>query len=111
MKGTGFFILLLCTFFTLPTAYARSGWTDYAVVAEVVPTAFHYYQVRIPVKENPGGCKSKDWFYQDYGTPGSDKMFQTLLEAVKFEKQVRVFVTGRCNLDGYSEISSVSIIP
>ena len=92
-------------------AQANPGWTDFSAVGELVPTARHYYEVRLPVRENPSGCKNKTWFYQDYGSRGSDKMFQTLLEAVKAEKQVRVYVTDNCNIDGYSEISSVSIIP
>jgi len=69
----------------------------------------HYYVVRIDVKQNPSGCDQKAWFYQDYGLPGSDKMFLTLLEAVKSGFAVRVYVTGKCNLHGYSEFTSVSV--
>lgn len=94
-----------------PLLLANPGWTDYVTVAELVPTAKHYYEVKLPVKENPSGCKNTTWFYQDYAVPGSDKMFTTLLEAVKSGIRVRVFVTGVCNLDGYSEISAVSVLP
>jgi hypothetical protein len=90
---------------------AGTGWTDYVRIAELVPTARHYYELRLPVKENPSGCKRKTWFYQDYNTPGSDKMFRTLLESVKAGISVRVHVTGRCNINGYAEISSVSVTP
>jgi hypothetical protein len=90
---------------------AGAGWTGYAKVAELIPTASHYYQFRLPVTENPSGCRNKVWFYQDYGLPGSDKMFQVILEVTKSGNRVRVYVTGNCNLDGYSEISSVSVIP
>ncbi len=38
-------------------------------------------------------------------------MFGTLLSAVEHRKEVRVYVTGKCDLDGYSEISAVSIVP
>jgi len=100
-----------CTLVLSPLVQAETGWTDYATIAELVPTAHHYYEVRLPVRENPSGCKNKTWFYQDYSSPGADKMFQTILEGVKSGFRVRVYVTGRCNLNGYSEISSVSAIP
>ena len=94
-----------------PVVHAEAGWTDFVTVAELVPTARHYYEVKLPVKENPGGCKNKIWFYQNYGTPGSDKMFDTLLEGIKSGIRLRFYVTGVCNINGYSEISSISIIP
>ena len=90
---------------------ARSGWTDYVTIVELVPTARHYYELRLPVKENPAGCKRKDWFYQDYDTPGSDKMFGALLESVKAGMSLRVYVTGKCNINGSAEISAVGIAP
>ena len=92
-------------------AYANSGWTDYARVAELVASSRHYYEVRLPVTENPSGCKNKTWFYQEYDMPGSDKMYNTILESIKSGLRIRVYVTGRCNLNDYSEISSVSVIP
>jgi hypothetical protein len=104
-------IVGVCGLFFSPYVHAEAGWTDFASVAELVPTASHYYKVRLPVKENPSGCENKTWFYQNYGSTGSDQMFKTILEAVKSEIQLRVYVTGSCNLDGYSEISSVSVIP
>ena len=99
--------VLLCT----NLARADAGWTDYTSVAELVPSARHYYTFRLPVDENPSGCRNKTWFYQNYGSPGADKMFDTLLEGVKSRIRLRVYVTGVCNLDGYSEISSISIVP
>ncbi len=100
-----------CALIVSPLVVADSGWTAYAPVAELVPTARHYYEVRIPVKDNPSGCKNKSGFYQDYGSSGADHMFQALLEALTSGKRVRVNVTGRCNLDGYSEVSAVGVIP
>jgi hypothetical protein len=91
-------------------AQAGAGWTDYVVVAELVPTGQRYYEVRLPVKENPSGCKEETWFYRDYSSSGSDKMFEILFEGIKSGVQIRVYVTGVCNLNGYSEISSVSVI-
>ncbi len=89
---------------------ASAGWTDYVNVAELVPTGHHYYEVRLPVRKNPSGCRDETWFYRDYSSSGSDKMFDVLFEGIKSGMRVRVYVTGVCNLDGYSEISSVSAI-
>ena len=89
---------------------AKAGWTDYVSVAELVPTGQRYFEVRLPVKENPSGCRDETWFYRDYSSSGSEKMFELLFESIKSGVQVRVYVTGVCNLSGYSEISSVSVV-
>lgn len=91
-------------------AFGEAGWTDYVAVAELVPTARHYYQFRLPVSQNPSGCRDKTLFYQDYSAFGSDKAFTSLLEALGSGLRVRVFVTGGCNLDGASEISALSVV-
>ena len=88
-----------------------SGWTDYTTVAELVPSGQHRYTVRLYLSENPGGCRSKDTFYQDYAVSGAELMYRTLLEALVSGKRVRVFATGRCELNGYGEFSSVGILP
>jgi hypothetical protein len=93
------------------TALAVSDWTDYATVAELIPGTQFRYLVKLEVAENPSGCKNKVTFYQDYSATGSDHMFRVLLEAVSSGKRVRVYVTGKCELSGYSEISSVAIVP
>lgn len=93
------------------TALAVSGWTDLATVAELNPGTQFRYLVKLEVAENPSGCKNKNTFYQDYSATGSDHMFRVLLEAVSSGKRVRVKVTGKCELSGYSEISSVAIVP
>jgi len=91
-------------------AQASAGWTDFVTVDELVPTARHYYEVRLTVQENPSGCKNKTWFYQNYSSRGSDKMYETLLEGIKSGFRLRVYVTGICNIHDYSEFSSISII-
>ncbi len=91
-------------------AQASAGWTDFVTVDELIPTTRHYYEVRLPVKDNPSGCKNKTWFYQNYGSRGSDKMFDTLLEGIKSGFRMRVYVTGICNFNDYSEFSSVNIV-
>ena len=109
-KAVSITLALSCLLFS-HFADAKAGWTDFVTVAELVPTARHYYEVKLPVKDNPSGCRNGNWFYQNYGTPGSDKMFDTLLEGIKSEIRLRVYVTGVCNINGYSENSSISIIP
>jgi hypothetical protein len=90
-------------------AVAEAGWTDYALVTELTPTIHQRYQVTIAFSQNPSGCRDKQTFYQDYSARGSEQMYQALLEAVGSGKKVRVFVTGVCGVDGYSQISAVGI--
>jgi hypothetical protein len=95
----------------LPTAAtASAGWTDYVRVSELVPTAKHYYELRLPVRDNPSGCREKNWFYQNYDSPGAGQMFESLLESLSSEVRLRVYVTGVCNLNGYAEFSAISIV-
>jgi hypothetical protein len=94
-----------------PIIHAAAGWTGYASIAELTPTSHGRYLVKLKSTDNPSDCKDKTTFYQDYSTPASRLMYNTLLEAVAYKKQVRVYVTGKCELNGYSEISSVAIVP
>jgi hypothetical protein len=91
-------------------AVAEAGWTDYALVTELTPTIHQRYQVTIAFSQNPSGCRDKQTFYQDYSDRGADKMYLTLLEAISSGKKVRVYVTGGCELNGHSQISSVTIV-
>jgi hypothetical protein len=92
------------------SVYADAGWTDAAAVEELRATGGHYYAVRLEVKKPLSACGDKQWFFQDYEKSGSDKMHLMLLESLKSGLRVRVYLTGRCNLDGYSEFSSVSVL-
>ncbi len=80
-------------------------------IAEVVPTGRHYYEVKLFLKENLSGCRNSNWFYQEYGLKGSEKMFDTILEGLLSGNKVRVYVTGKCNVNGYAEFSAVGIVP
>lgn len=91
--------------------HAEAGWTDYAAVTELIPTSRHYYELRLPVDKNPSGCRNTSSFYQDYGINGSDQMFSTLLTSLEAGKRVRLYVTGKCNLNGYAEFTAVGILP
>jgi hypothetical protein len=105
------FFCLIAFQFMPATAFAVAGWTSYASVVELNPASHERFQLELKVVDNPSGCKNKVIFYQDYNGTGSELMFSTLLEAVASNKRVRVFVTGNCELNGYSEISSVGIVP
>ncbi|MCU7935131.1 MAG: hypothetical protein KZQ99_09650 [Candidatus Thiodiazotropha sp. (ex Dulcina madagascariensis)] len=111
MSRAGCILLILILMFSPMIAIASAGWTDYGSVTELTPTIHGRFIVTINVTENPSGCKEKSMFYQDYSITGSRHMFDTLLKAVTSRNRVRVFVTGRCELNGYAEISSVTIIP
>lgn len=102
-------LLLLCLILPSFSARAASGWTDYGYVSELVPTIHHRFKVNIVVNNNKSGCKDKQWFYQDYNAAGAKEMYLALLEAVASNLEVRVYVTGRCNIDSYSEISELGI--
>lgn len=112
MKEQLRFFTCVCTLLFLPMAVvADSGWTEHTSVVELTPTTHGRFLVKLEVNQNPSRCRNKETFYLGYGIPGSELMFHTLLEAVASEKMVRVYVTGKCEISGYSEISSVGILP
>ena len=92
-------------------ASVAAGWSAYGPVKELRPTTSGRFLVRLDVASTPGQCKKKQWFFRDYTGTGADHMFRALLAAATSGKRVRVYATGRCDLQGYSEISSASIIP
>ncbi len=112
MKITLRWVACICALLLMPVNAAAgvAAWTDYVSVAELMPTSGRYI-VRLNISKSPSGCKSENTFYQDYGAPGADQMFRVILEAVTSGKMIRVYATGKCELNGYSEISSVGIVP
>ncbi len=111
MKSASTLFTFTFAMFFSSLLHAKAGWTDYAHVAELVTNDRHFYKFKLPVEKNPSGCRNDEWFYQDYSSIGSEKMYNTLLEGVKSKLRLRVYVTGACNIDGYSEISSIGIAP
>jgi hypothetical protein len=111
IKLSGLFARLVILLMLPVTLQAGSGWSDYTTVVELMPSSQHRYTLQLQLTDNPSGCRSKDTFYQDYAASGAEQMFHTLLEALIAGKRVRVFVTGRCELNGFAEISSVGILP
>lgn len=111
MRFIFLFLAAACVLLLPTIVSAEAGWTDYTPVAELVPTSRHYYEVRLPVRNNPSGCTKTEWFYQDYALKAADKMYETLLHALESGKRVRVYVTGKCSIKGYADFNAVSIIP
>ena len=93
------------------TAQAEAGWTDEVKIIELIPTSRHYFELHLAGKKNLSGCREEGWFYINYDARGADKMFDLFVDSIKTELRLRVYVTGVCNLSGYSEISSVSVSP
>ena len=106
MKSVWLLIIVCCT---SSVTQADSGWTDYAFITELSPNSQFRYIATIPVSSNPSGCRRDHAFYQDYLSSGSNQMYTTLLEALIHGLEVKLFVNGKCDLKGHSEISAVSI--
>jgi len=104
-------LLCLCLYLIHGSAWAGAGWTSYGQVVELNPTTAGRFLVKLNIASNPSGCRNEVWFYRDYTGNGVELMFHALLGAITSDKSARVYVTGRCDLNGYSEISSASIAP
>ena len=90
---------------------ADAGWTDAASVIELTPGSHGRYLVKLDLSNNHSGCKDKQIFYQDYTDSVAPLIYNTLLQAITHNKKVRMYVTGKCELSGYSEINAASILP
>jgi hypothetical protein len=93
------------------SAWAGAGWTAYGRVVELQPTTSGRFLLRMELESNPSGCRNGGWFYRDYSGLGAELMFHGLLGAMRSNLPARVYVTGRCDLNGYAEISSAGIAP
>lgn len=104
--------MLPCLALFSTSAWPVGGWTSYGTVAELRPTMAGRFLVRLDISSNPSGCRNKHWFYRDYsGGPAVDHMFHALLAAMQNGHKVRVYVTGGCDLHGYSDMTSVNLVP
>ena len=107
-------VIILMGIYTLmlsSTARAEAGWTDEVKIIELISTSRHYFELHLAGNKNPSGCREEGWFYINYDARGADKMFDLFVDSIKTELQLRVYVTGVCNLRGFAEISSVSVSP
>ena len=88
-----------------------AGWTVPVAVAALEANQQGRFMLRLNLEKSASGCRNADGFYADYGRAGSELMYRTALDALLHERRVQVYVTGVCDLDGDSEISSVRILP
>lgn len=92
-----------------PVVAGVAGWTEPAGVVALEAADQGRFIVQLNVAKNASGCRDPSWFYADYGFTGSALMYQTLLDAFLHERKVRLYVTGVCDLKGYSGISAARI--
>ncbi len=102
--------LVLSMAFAAARAQAAAGWTSYGEVTELQVTEFGRILVRLKLKSTPTDCRDKQWYFRDQ-IVGSELMYRLLLEAASTGRRVRVYATGRCDLNQYSEISRVGMRP
>ncbi len=88
-----------------------AGWTVPVAIAALDANHQGRFILRLNLEKSTSGCRNADGFYADYGRTGTDLMYRTALDALLHERRVQVYVTGVCNLNGDSEISSVRILP
>ena len=101
----------ICTVMLSSVVRADAGWSGEVTVVELISTSKHYYELQLAGKKHPSGCREKGWFYIDYDASGADMMFDLFVDSIIRPIRLKVYVTGNCNLSGYSEISSVSVSP
>lgn len=89
-------------------AAGQAGWSAAALVETIEPTSQRKYTVSLQL-EAAHDCKSKRTFYQDYSANGAQFVYDTLLMALAHELPVQVHTSGRCELNGYAEITAVRI--
>lgn len=111
MKSTLFALPLLWMLFAAEALAGVAGWTEAAAVLALEASDQGRFTVKLAVDKNTSGCRNPNWFYVDYGGTGSELMYQTLLESTRNERKVQVYVTGGCDLNGYSGVSAVRILP
>jgi len=108
MKFKAIIVIILLSL-SVNSAWAAAGWTGYGTVEEIYPVASGVFYVRLNLPSNPSGCPT-DWFYNDGTGVGANRVYGTLLSGMSTVKMLRVYVTGKCDQWGYSEISSVSVM-
>lgn len=99
--------ILLSTLLTV--AEAASGWTSYGKVIELQPDSDFRFRVLLDVKENPSRCRKPQWFFATYQASGADQIYDSLRDALVYDLHVKAFVSGVCDLKGFSEISAINV--
>lgn len=96
-------------FGSISSAYSEAEWTNSGYIQEVQATTSGVLVVRGKLGGNPSGCKDGDSYYADFSMKGTEKIFFLLLQSIATRNRVKLFVTGRCDLNGMSEISAALI--
>ena len=107
MKWNNWCLSLLVGVALVTEVQASAGWTETAQVLELMPSTQKRFVVRLALDKN--SCKSKDTFYLDYSSSGSELMYHTLLEALLANKSVELYANGVCELNGYEGFSAVRL--
>lgn len=111
MKPKLLALLSFCAGIAVEAQAGVAGWTVAASVAALEANDIGRFAVKLAIEKNTSGCRDPNWFYGDYGRAGSDLMYQTLLDASRLDLKVQLYATGVCDLNGYSGISAVRILP
>jgi len=104
-KMIGLILFLCCGI-----AQANSGWTDSNIIDVIRATTSGKFVVKASFGKNPSNCKDEESFYLNYSVDGADSIYLLLLQAIATQNEVKFYVTGRCELNGMSEISSAVIL-
>ncbi|MCW8930308.1 MAG: hypothetical protein OQL19_08740 [Gammaproteobacteria bacterium] len=106
-----FIYLSIITFLaTIQPAFSEAGWTSSSLIKEIVATTDGKFIIHATPKSSPSDCKDKEKFYLHYNLHGADKIYKLLLDAAVSQLHVKLYITGRCELFGMSELSKASII-
>lgn len=103
------FLLVTAILLSPALSAAGAGWTEAAQVTELEASERGRFLLRVALEKNTSGCRDANGFYADYGREGSELMYRTLLEAMTTAREVQLYATGVCDLDGRSGISAVRL--
>lgn len=109
IKQTLYSIIFALTLFS-GVVMAESGWTSSTQIKEITATTAGKFIIHANPEKNPTDCKDEEMFFLNYGLPGSDKVYKLLLDAAVSQLNVKLYITGRCELFGMSELSKASIV-
>ena len=103
--------IAVCAFLAADVWSGEAGWTPPTTIKALEANDQARFILRLNLGKSVSGCRSVDGFYADYGRDGSELMYETALEAMRNHFKIQVYVTGGCDLNGYSAISSVRMLP
>jgi hypothetical protein len=96
-------------------AFAGSGWTNFGPITELnqqpafgTPGAGLVF-VEVGVTNNPSGCRSQNQFFFSVIDDRRKRLFDMLLAAKMFARNVRIYTTGNCYVEGETEMDGVIV--